>query len=548
MKNTVVFACVVVIFFIFASFAFAQSYTPLAPLPGTYTGDVGSETTNLSLYLSGAIKLIIALGAGLSILVAIIGGTQYVAAGISPDAKSGAKERILNAFIGLALVLTSYLILNSINPSLVSFNFMLPPVGTSPMVPTTSTGGVHIPPANEVNQTVVPEATSAGTQTTNTTDAPTESLQTSTTGISVDNFGAMIQNILNTYINRDNDYSIISHCFSNTTEPLCGKTDLNNDGVTNSVDLDLFSSKGAMSDVNGNNRLELENLSTPVSCFFKISTADISGILPRQQHQDDSLWNIQINPCGETGVVSMPTVSCNGATWLRYYSLGGVCAKDSGYINMPFSFVYGADGVSPGEAGSDGQYSNFKIWVDSALSGSAVNLRSLLSETFFNRQDPDNDGNIYNPYYPNVLGKITYATIAQYDLNDDGIADFGADGADSSVFNSCNGAPVAGTCAQADFNGDGTIDDRDLNFSNDLFSGPGLAYGWKLDWFESRFFDPTGYTDKQIINYCIGHKAFEKCGSADVNRDGVVDIADLAEYNTGALLLDFNDDGVVDLY
>ncbi|PIQ35509.1 MAG: hypothetical protein COW60_03665, partial [Candidatus Yonathbacteria bacterium CG17_big_fil_post_rev_8_21_14_2_50_43_9] len=104
MKNTVVFACVVVIFFIFASFAFAQSYTPLAPLPGTYTGDVGSETTNLSLYLSGAIKLIIALGAGLSILVAIIGGTQYVAAGISPDAKSGAKERILNAFIGLALV------------------------------------------------------------------------------------------------------------------------------------------------------------------------------------------------------------------------------------------------------------------------------------------------------------------------------------------------------------------------------------------------------------------------------------------------------------
>jgi len=141
MKNTVVFACVVVIFFIFASFAFAQSYTPLAPLPGTYTGDVGSETTNLSLYLSGAIKLIIALGAGLSILVAIIGGTQYVAAGISPDAKSGAKERILNAFIGLALVLTSYLILKSINPSLVSFNFMLPPVGTSPMVPTTATTG-----------------------------------------------------------------------------------------------------------------------------------------------------------------------------------------------------------------------------------------------------------------------------------------------------------------------------------------------------------------------------------------------------------------------
>ncbi|HAS84472.1 MAG TPA: hypothetical protein DCS23_00120 [Candidatus Yonathbacteria bacterium] len=514
MKNTVIFVCATATFFMFASFAFAQSYTPLAPLPGTYTGDAGSETTNLSLYLSGAIKLLIALGAGLSILVAIIGGTQYVAAGISPDAKSGAKERITNALIGLTLVLVSYLILNSINPNLVSFNFMLPPVGTSPMVPTTSTGGVHIPPVKKVTQTVVSEATSAGIQTINTTNTPTENLQTTIPGISVDNFGAMIQNTLNTYINRGNDYSIISHCFNNTIEPLCGKTDLNNDGVTNSADLGLFSSKGSTADVNGNNRLELENLATPVSCFFKISTAT------------------------STQVAS--------TTPPRYSSLGGVCAKDSGYINMPFGFVYGANGDYPGEAGESGQYSNFKIWIESSLSGSAVNLRSLLSKTFYNRQI-DYDYNV-NPYYPNVLGKITYATIAQYNLNDDGVADFGASGADRTVFNSCKGAPVADACAQADFNGDGIIDDRDLSFSNDLFSGPGLAFGWKLDWFESRFFDPTGYTDKQIINYCIGHKAFEKCGSADVNRDGVVDSADLAEYNTSALLLDFNSDGVVDLH
>lgn len=106
----------------------AQSYAPLAPLPGTYTGVAGSETTNMSTYLAGAIKLIIALGAGLAVLMAIVGGTQYVAAGASPDAKSGAKERIFNAFIGLALVLTSYLILNSISPNLVNFKLELPPV------------------------------------------------------------------------------------------------------------------------------------------------------------------------------------------------------------------------------------------------------------------------------------------------------------------------------------------------------------------------------------------------------------------------------------
>lgn len=102
----------------------AQGYVPLAPLPIGEGGSLSYSYT-MSSYLSGAIKLIIALGGALAILMAIIGGTQYVAAGISPDAKSSAKARITNAFIGLALILTSYLILNSINPKLVQFNLTL---------------------------------------------------------------------------------------------------------------------------------------------------------------------------------------------------------------------------------------------------------------------------------------------------------------------------------------------------------------------------------------------------------------------------------------
>lgn len=109
--------------------AHAQSYTPLAPLPGTYTTDTaGVKTTTMSDYLSGMITLLIALGAATAILFAIIGGTQYVASGIAPSAKQDAKNRITNAFIGLALMLTSYLILNSINPELVDLKFSLPSV------------------------------------------------------------------------------------------------------------------------------------------------------------------------------------------------------------------------------------------------------------------------------------------------------------------------------------------------------------------------------------------------------------------------------------
>ena len=121
---------IVIALFAGAVVAHAQ-YVPLAPLP---IGDGGTLSTSYTIngYLSGMLKLIIALGGALSILMAIVGGTQYVASGVSPDAKNGAKERVQNALTGLALILTSYLILNSINPQLVQFNFMLPPVGVAP--------------------------------------------------------------------------------------------------------------------------------------------------------------------------------------------------------------------------------------------------------------------------------------------------------------------------------------------------------------------------------------------------------------------------------
>lgn len=119
----------------------AQGYTPLAPLPGTFTGAEGSETTNIETYLPGMIKLLIALGGALAVLFAIIGGVQYVAASINPSAKTDAIEKVQHALLGLAIILSSYLLLNSINPNLVRFDFKLPPVGTTVLEKYKSTGG-----------------------------------------------------------------------------------------------------------------------------------------------------------------------------------------------------------------------------------------------------------------------------------------------------------------------------------------------------------------------------------------------------------------------
>ncbi len=104
-------------------------YTVLAPLPGTYKE--GTKKTDIGLYLSGAIKLIVALGAAVAVIMCIIGGTQYVASGISPSQKDAAKKRIVDSLTGLTLILTSFLILNSINPNLVLFNLKLKPVNVA---------------------------------------------------------------------------------------------------------------------------------------------------------------------------------------------------------------------------------------------------------------------------------------------------------------------------------------------------------------------------------------------------------------------------------
>ncbi len=123
--------------------ASAQGYQPLVNLPGVTT--VGTAV-GMGEYLAGMMKFIVAIAGVFAIIVAIIGGTQYVAAGIAPSAKEDAKGRIMNAFIGLALVLTSYLILNSINPKLVAFNLSLDPITGPAAVTDPDAAGSVVPP------------------------------------------------------------------------------------------------------------------------------------------------------------------------------------------------------------------------------------------------------------------------------------------------------------------------------------------------------------------------------------------------------------------
>ncbi len=320
------------------------------------------------------------------------------------------------------------------------------------------------------------------------------------------------RNILDARINRANDYSIISNCLTNKTYDLCAKTDLNGDGKIDTADIAIFSQDGFRYDINKNNTVELADAPAAKSCFFKTSTASIKPMLP----MDDPYqrWG----GCGSTGPTLPPTVACNDATWIKASLLANACAMDAGFKDMRFGYWYG----SSSSFDSSVEYRRFMSWItESSVSANTANLTELFKATFFKTSDGDYGG---VEYAESDLGRLTYATIAQYDLNNDGKSDFriATDNADMAIFDGCVGKEPSGVCAQADFNGDGKIESRDLAFrdflARDIYGESGfMPIGWVLNWFESMLFDSTGYADIQIIKHCVGYFPFEKCGVADVD-------------------------------
>ncbi|KKT20056.1 MAG: hypothetical protein UW04_C0037G0008, partial [Parcubacteria group bacterium GW2011_GWB1_43_8] len=95
------------------------TYTLLQSLPKE--GDDLSENVTLEEYLTWAFRFALALAGFLAVMMIVIGGVQYIISGASESMRGEAKKRIENAIWGLVMALVSYLVLYTINPSLVDF-------------------------------------------------------------------------------------------------------------------------------------------------------------------------------------------------------------------------------------------------------------------------------------------------------------------------------------------------------------------------------------------------------------------------------------------
>lgn len=109
--------------FFVAGAVFAQEGTN--PQDYLLVGDLPfvKDVTTLSGYLSAIFKLGIGIAVTLAIFMIVFGGIKYMISDV-PGVKVDAKSDIKNALLGLLLVLSSWLILNTINPDLVKFNFI----------------------------------------------------------------------------------------------------------------------------------------------------------------------------------------------------------------------------------------------------------------------------------------------------------------------------------------------------------------------------------------------------------------------------------------
>lgn len=100
----------------------ALDYVPLVTLPGA--SEAGKPLTNAGEYIKGAFNLAIGIAAVLAIIMIVFGGIQYMGTE-SIGGKGAGLKKIKDAVLGLLLALGSYVLLFTINPSLVNFNLTI---------------------------------------------------------------------------------------------------------------------------------------------------------------------------------------------------------------------------------------------------------------------------------------------------------------------------------------------------------------------------------------------------------------------------------------
>jgi len=465
---------------------FAQEYIPLAPLPG-----VSDSGANLSEYLAAIFNIGIGLAAVLAVLMIVVGGVQYIGGAASQSARSDAKKKIQNAVFGLLLTLMSWLIVYTINPNIIGGSLGITPV----IFPTP----VSFPPQVSFPPTPIPSLPPKVP----TTPPPPPPIPTPPPQPIPSIPPGLPPIVLS---NPSNDYLIMRDCLGQPADDTCALADIDSSGNVNGSDFSLFLGS-FIYDVNGDGIIEFGSATPITYCSFKTNSESIprpfcvDGVGYDDSDGIDNRFNV---PCEQINTGGVPLFKTQ-------------CATDI-YNDTVFSIS---------------EFSDFKQAINMSLSNpSRVNLRQLYSNLFGCGEDDDCYFDNNKPFI-----RITYATMVAHDSNGDGFADFGGDE------------------PQSDFNDDGLVNAKDDDFAeflneNIFITGqsPFVPFNFILGRMEAFLFDNAGFSDRQVIEYCIGKTPIMHCAMADVNKDLLVNSLDLTEFENDSLPYDINGDGVVNIF
>jgi hypothetical protein len=144
MKKIFSLAVASILFLGISSTAHALNYSPLEPLPGLEH----VQNLNFAQFLGTVFKLLLTAGALVAVASLVFAGISYIISGSGVEIGE-AKKRMWASIWGLVILLGAWLMLYTINPTLLNFN--LNSIGTGPTTPTTpqdlasgGTGGITI--------------------------------------------------------------------------------------------------------------------------------------------------------------------------------------------------------------------------------------------------------------------------------------------------------------------------------------------------------------------------------------------------------------------
>ena len=304
--------------------------------------------------------------------------------------------------------------------------------------------------------------------------------------------------------NSNEDRNKLNACLGSTAEN-CSQADFNGDKVVNDKDVVLFQ-KAAQFDLNNDTLVDLRDMSNIVVEYSK-DLAMVTACLYKM-------------PEGECATSDLNADSV-------------IDLKDINSFIDAAQFDLNGDGIIDYSHDNTGVLANtyvnedFKKFQECYFADTSVSTECVIAD--FNE-----DGIV------NAVDFSLFLSSQKFDLDKDGFVDLRVtvESQDLTFIKVCFFQSSDGDCARADFNNNGLVNVADLaEFKRSM----------RFDLNKDEIVDLYGTetnSDLDIIKSCM-FQSSEECLVADFNADGIINAADLSEFNQ-AVKYDLNEDGYVD--